>query len=254
MKKYAVILALFLGGCGGFFTVPSKHALKQPRPPIQEHSKTTLFDGPADFSHKTLSEGGIALLGILSPGEPEGLIQNAAFELFQGLRTTFPKMRIIPRKDVIQKISEVGKSQDFEAFLKSYQASRVMDVARLREWGEIEGVRFLFIAQVTSIDKHTRTKTMVLGEKSVAGKVSVFSSGPIHIPYDVRKEISLSGELWDSRCGKAVWMGSTHAKVREAGEIERVRMEDIFISVSRNLVKTLNRAITSNNHKNTADC
>lgn len=254
MKKYALIVIFFLSGCGGFFTVPSKHALEQPRPPIKEHSQTTLYDGVADFSYETLSEGGIALLGILSPGDPAGLTQNAVFELFQGLRTTFPKIRIIPRKDVAQKIKDAGKARDFETFLKSYQASRVMNVSRLREWGEIGGVRFLFIAQVMSIDKHTRTKTMMLGEKGVAGKVSVFSSGPVHIPYDVQKNISLSGELWDSRCGKAVWMGTTHAKVREAGEIERVRMEDLFISVSRNLIKTLNRAITANNHNNSSHC
>ncbi len=234
-------IGLALSGCAAHFTVPSAQALLNPPPPLEERWETTFLN--PDVSHESLKTGGIALLAILTPGAPEGLRQNAAFEIFQGLRAHFPEVRIVPRSDVIEKVSAADKMPELQAFLKNYEEHRPIDAGRLKEWGELEGVRYLFIGQIRSIDKHTEAQTTHMGERSIAGTVSVFSSGPIQIPDEVRKEVSLAGELWDSRCGKAVWMGKSETTVVELPDAERARMEDVFIAAGRKLTEGLSRAI-----------
>lgn len=234
-------IGALLSGCVSHFTVPSAEALLNPPPPLEEKWETTLHR--PDFSHEELKAGGVAILAVLTPGAPEGLRQNAAFEIFQGLRAHFPEVRVVPRSDVVQKIGKADRLPELNAFLKNYEERRTIEADLLRQWGEIEGVRYFFIGQIRSIDKHTEAPIIQTGERSPAGKVSVFSSGPIHIPEEVKKEISLSGELWDSRCGVAVWMGKSKTEVAEPVHTERVRVEDIFIAAGRNLTEALDQAV-----------
>jgi hypothetical protein len=239
---FGLFIYLAFSGCAAhFFTVPSAEALRNPPPPLSEKWETTFAD--PNFSYEDLKTGGMALLAILTPGAPEGLRQNAAFEIFQGLRARFPDVRVVPRSVVVEKIGAGDKMKELNLFLRTYEERRSVDPAPLKQWGEIEGVRYLFIGQVRFIDKHTETQTIHQGERSIAGKVSVFSSGPIQMPGEVRKQISLSGELWDSHCGKAVWMGKSETEVVEMGDTERVRMEDLFIAAGRNLTAALGEAV-----------
>lgn len=240
-KKAVIFLGLFLSGCVSFFTVPSHEALQNPPPPLQERWETELIH--PEFSSEALKGNGMALFAILKRGAPDGLRQTVAFEVFQGLRSFFPEVRVIPRTDAVRKITEDGRRPEYKAFLKSYQEERSMDVGGLREWGRIEGVRYLFIGEVLFNDKHTETRTMQRAERGVGGMISVFSSGPSHIPVEVNKRISLRGELWDSQCGKAVWIGTSRSEVTEPGEKERVRVEDILNSTSRNLIAALDKAL-----------
>lgn len=244
MKKAAIILGFFLSGCVSFFTVPSHEALQNPMPPLQEHWETELIH--PDFSHAVLKGNGMALFAILRRGATEGMRQSVAFEVFQGLRSFFPKVRVIPRKDAIEKIKRAERQSEYKAFLQRYQEGRSMDVESLSEWGRIEGVRYLFIGEVLSNEKNTETRTMQKGEGGVGGMISVFSSGPSHIPVSVYKQVSLRGELWDSLCGKAVWMGRSLSEVTEPGEKERVRVEDILNATSRNLIAALDKALKAN--------
>jgi hypothetical protein len=234
-------IGLTLSGCAAHFTVPSADALLNPPPPLEETRETTLIK--PDLSYESLKLGGIGLLAILTPGAPEGLRQNAAFEIFQGLRAHFPEVRIVPRSDMVDRIAAAEKMPELNVFLKNYEEQRPIDLARLKQWGEIEGVRYLFIGQIRSIDKHTESPQVSMAERSPAGKVTVFSSGPSHFPEEVRKRVSLSGELWDSHCGKAVWMGKSDTAVAEVSDRERVRVEDVFIAAGRNLTEALSRAI-----------
>ncbi len=240
MKNMTAIFLVLLSGCATHFTVPSKEALRYPLPQLEASSETTLYR--SSLSRQALHKGGVALFGILKGG-PQGLRQTAAFELFQGLRAFFPEERVVPRSDLLRRARAMSRSFELESGLKTYEERRVFDPGWLKKWGAIEGVRYLFIAQVTAIDKHTATRTMTRGEAGVAGKVKVFSSGPVHIPYDVTKEVSLSGEVWDVTCGKAVWMGTSQAEVTETVKRERVRVEDIFTSVTRNLISELDEAM-----------
>ncbi len=240
-RQYFMILFVFLSGCATYFTVPSEEAFRQPFPPITENVKTTLYR--SSFSNETVNEEGMAILGVLKGG-PDGLRQNAAFELFQGLRAKFPSARIVPRKDVIQRARNSGRFKTLNQLLKEYQERRVIDQEALREWRVIEGVRYFFIAQVPKNEKHTHTKRLQYGEDGVAGKVHVFSSGPSPISYAVEKDIVLRGEVWDARCGKIVWKGISHAQSLEPGKLERVRVEDLFTALTRNLVAEMDRAMS----------
>jgi len=247
MKQILVIVVLFIGGCVGHFAVPSKDALQQPFPPINEEAKTTLV-GSA-LSYERLENEGIAILAVLRGG-PLGLRLNMAFELFQGLRFYFPKVRVIPYRDTVLKIKEAGRLPKYRAFVTDYETDRFMDTQALKTWAEIEGVRYLFIGQVRSNAKHTATQTMKLGEDSVSGSISATASGPTHIPYDVEKEVSIVGEVWDSQCGQAIWMGISSATVSEPVETERVRVEDIFTLVSRNLIASFDQAMRERRGQN----
>lgn len=240
MNQLPIVLMVLLSGCAAYFTVPSEHALKEPFPPIQEKTATTLYR--PSFSNEAVQKEGLAILGILKGG-PEVLRQNAAFELFQGLREVFPNSRIIPRSDVVNRARSEGRLPALDALLKSYEERHVIETVSLREWGRIEGVRYFFIAQVPLNDKHTATRMVQVGEDGVAGKVSVFSSGPEHIPDHVEKKVALTGEVWDTVCGKRVWMGTSHAEVSEPVKLERVRVEDIFTISTRNLISEMDKTM-----------
>ncbi len=241
MKKILLIVLLLLCGCAvGHFTVPSKETLQKPFPPINKRAETTLVG--SGLSSESLEKEGIAILALLKGG-PQGLRLNMAFEIFQGLRFYFPNARVVPYRDTIQKIREARKFTRYQGFVKDYEIDRTMEAHQLRKWGEIAGVRYLFIAQIKSNDKHTTTRTMKLGEDSVNGQITASPSGPVHIPYTVEKKVVILGELWDSQCGQAVWIGTSWADVSEPAEAERVRVEDIFTSTTRHLIETVHQAM-----------
>ncbi len=246
MKNLVVaILLLLLSGCVDHFTVPSKEALQHPFPPLRQ-SVETRHSG-SDFSLDQLENEGIAIIGILKGG-PETQRQNAAFELFQGLRSFFPEVHVVPRKDLMRKIRAAERFSDYQSFLRDYETGHFMDTEKLRDWGSFSGVRYLFIGQVTTNDKHTATRTMRLAEDAVGGKISASPSGPAHIPYDVEKKITIRGEVWDSLCGEAIWIGTSRAYVKEKVERERVRVEDIFTMATRSLIGAFDDAMKTNSN------
>ncbi|VAX31970.1 hypothetical protein MNBD_NITROSPIRAE01-1829 [hydrothermal vent metagenome] len=240
MKFLGLIVLIFLSGCATHFTSPSKEALKQPFPPIQEQTSTALY--LPSFTNDAIHQGGVAILGILKGG-PDVLRQNAAFEFFQGLREVFPSARIVPRSDVIRRARTAGRYHDLNHFLEQYERRRRMDISALSEWGRLEGVRYLFFAQVPVNDKHTKTVMPQYGEDGIAGKVFVFSSGPEQLPSRVEKRVSLEAEVWDAVCGKLVWSGSGQAEISEAVRLERVRVDDIFTSITRRLIGEMDRTM-----------
>lgn len=233
MKNLAVLTLLLLSGCVDHFTVPSKEALRHPFPALRQ-SVETRHTTP-DFSLAQMEEGGLAVMGILKGG-PETQRQNAAFELFQGLRAFFPKVRVIPRKDLVRKIRAAEKMISYQAFLRDYETRHFMDAEKLKSWGEFSDARYLFIGQVMTNDKHTATRTMHLSEDAVGEKISASPSGPAHIPYHVEKKVTIRGEVWDSQCGQVIWIGTSRADIKEAVERERVRIEDIFTMATRKLI------------------
>ncbi|HLG22885.1 MAG TPA: hypothetical protein VI382_08710 [Candidatus Manganitrophaceae bacterium] len=212
--------------------------------PIEQRQETE-FAAP-EFSRESLQKGGLALLAILSEGAPEGVRQNAAYEIFQGLRASFPETRVIPRSDAVEKIVSSDKEAEYRSFVKNYEERRSMDPGQLKQWGDLEGVRYLLIGRVHAMDKRTEARMTPEGERSVGGKISVFSSGPNMIPDEIQKRVSLQGEIWDSLCGKAVWIGKSVAEATETSGRERVRVEDIFILAGRNLSKALAGALDKN--------
>lgn len=230
-------ITFLLAGCTAFsqLTVPPETP-----PPVREHSDVELA---SELTQEELKSGGLAVLAVLTTNAPEGFQQNAAYELFQGLRASFPQVRIIPRSDAVDKIVAAEKLQEYKAFVREYPERRRIGLVDGKKWGDIQGVRYLFIGAVDVADKHTDARMLQGGESGVGGKISVFASGPGMVPEEVRKLVSLRGEIWDSRCGRAVWIGKGEAEVVEEVGKELVRMEDIFISAARTLTRSLAKTV-----------
>lgn len=226
---------LFSFGCAALFSPPVA------RSPVQGYSETE-FVSP-HLTQEGLVSGKLAILAVFSPNDPEGMEQNAAYEIFQGLRSSFRDVRIIPRSDAVKKIASADELPAYEAFLKEYEEKRIIDLDALKKWGELEEVRYLFIGELGVVNKHTEARMMRGGENLVAGKISVFASGPNMVPEEVSKRVRLRGEIWDSRCGRLVWMGKGGAEVVETVGDERTRVEDIFMAAGRNLIASLTKSI-----------
>jgi hypothetical protein len=226
---------VFLSGCAALLSPPSGP------PPVQNYSEVEFLS--PHLTQEGLKSGKLAILAVLSPNDPEGMEQNAAYEIFQGLRSAFRDVHIIPRSDAVKKIAEADQLPLYHAFVSDYEKKRMMNLDALKRWGEIEGVRYLFIGELERVDKHTEARIMNGRENLVAGKISVFASGPSMIPEEVNKQVRLRGEIWDSQCGQVVWMGKGEAEVVETAGQEQTRVEDIFMAAGRNLIAPLERAI-----------
>jgi hypothetical protein len=226
---------LFLSGCAALFSPPSTP------PPVQEFSQTE-FVSP-HLSREGLKSGKLAILAVLSPGDPEGMEQNAAYEFFQGLRLSFRDVHIVPRSAAVEKIISADQFPAYQTFVKEYGEKGRMDLGELKKWGELLEVRYIFIGELGVVGKHTEARMMRGGENVVAGKISVFASGPSMIPEEVSKQVRLRGEVWDSRCGQMVWTGRGEAEVVERAGQERTRVEDIFMAAGRNLTGSLVKSI-----------
>lgn len=226
-------MVLLLSGCAASMSAAA---------PIQQRLETEMIS--PEFSRENLRSGGLVILAVLTAGAPEGVQQNAAYEIFQGLRSSFPEVRVISRLDAIEKITSADRVAEYRAFVKKYEERRSMNLDQLKQWAQIEGTRYLFIGEVGYAAKRTEAWITQIGEKSVAGRVSVFSSGPSMIPEEVTKRILLRGEIWDSLCGRAVWIGSSASEVVEVSGSEKVRVEDIFIATGRGLSASIEKAMT----------
>jgi len=237
LMRHILLLSfvVFLSGCAALLSPPSTP------PPVQNHSETD-FVSP-HLTREGLKSGKLAILAVLSPGDPEGMEQNAAYEIFQGLRSALRDVPIIPRSDAIKKIIAAEQLPAYNAFVRNYQEKRVMDLDRLKKWSEIEEARYLFIGELGIVDKQTEARIMDEGESLVAGKISIFASGPNMIPEEVSKQVRLRGEIWDSQCGQMVWEGKGEAEVVELAGQEQTRVEDIFMAAGRNLIGSLVKSI-----------
>lgn len=235
MKPLLCSVLIFLSGCAALFSPPSAPS------PVQSFSETE-FISP-HLTREGLTSGKLAILAVFSPGDPEGMEQNGAYEIFQGLRLSFRDVSIVPRSAAVGKAVAADQLPAYNAFVKNYEEKRMMNLNELKKWGELEEVRYLFIGELGVVNKHTEARMMQGQENLVAGKISVFASGPSMIPEEVSKQVRLRGEIWDSQCGLMVWRGKGEAEVVEVAGQEQTRVEDIFMAAGRNLVASLEKSI-----------
>ncbi len=232
-------ILLFCVGCGAV-----KKAISPPLPPPPEVREDQLIRYVApDFSQERLAEGGLSVIEVSFAGAPEGTRANAAFELFQGVRSVFPNASIFPRTETMDKMRAADRLPDAVRFLKDYEQRRRLDPPLLSDLGRIAGTRYLLYGKVTEIEKFTGVRFLNAGEKTPEGQASVFSSGPNLLADQVRKVVRLSVEIWDTKCGLVVFSGEGGAAVEERAGEEQVRVEDVFISAARSVAAALGRGL-----------
>ncbi|HET6371435.1 MAG TPA: hypothetical protein VFG95_09570 [Nitrospiria bacterium] len=206
----------------------------------QTQTETSLPPGATDES---LTAGGVAVLEPSPDSGAEGMRDNLAFEVFQGLRIGFPKAVIRSRPDSETLLAQANLLAAVKLFLKEYPHRRSIDWDLIIRAGEAEQTRYLFFSRIEHLEKKTDVRNLYDGEDSEVGRVIVFTSGPDVMPVSVDKKIRLYGELWDLRCRAVVWSGEGEAGVAEPVGDERLRMEDVFTSAGRLLVGSLQQSL-----------
>jgi hypothetical protein len=221
-----------LGGCAA--------PLKEATPLTQTQTVKSL---PPGATEESLTAGGVAVLEPPPDSGAEGMRDNLAFEVFQGLRLGFPKAKIRSRPDSESLLARADLLTAVKLFLKEYPLRRSIDWDLLVRAGEAEQTRYLFFSRIVHLEKKTDVRMLYDGENSAVGKVTVFTSGPDVMPVSVDKEVRLHGELWDLRCRAVVWTGEGEAGLTEPVGDERLRMEDVFIAAGRILVGSLQQSL-----------
>jgi hypothetical protein len=220
------------GGCAA----PMKEA-----PPLTQTQTVKSF--PPGATEESLTAGGVAVLEPPPGSGAEGMRDNLAFEVFQGLRLGFPKAKVRSRPDSDALLTQADLLADVRSFLKEYSLRRSIDWDLMSRAGEAEQTRYLFFSRIEHLEKKTDVRILYDGEDSAAGKVTVFASGPDVMPVSVAKEVRLYGELWDLRCRAVVWSGEGEAGLTEPAGNERLRMEDVFTAAGRILVGSLQQSL-----------
>jgi hypothetical protein len=213
----------------------------QGAPPVFD--RQTIQAIPPGVTQPEITAGGVAVLEPFPQNGAEGMRNNMAFEIFQGLRVGFPEAKIHSRIDTDALLVQAGLRQEVAAFLKDYHERRHVDWGLMSRVGVVLNVRYLFVSKIAGLEKKTDIRMLDKGEEMVEGKPTVFSSGPNMIPDKVTKKVDLHGELWDLRCRAVVWTGEGSAGLTEPAGEERLRVEDLFIRAGRLLVGSLQRSL-----------
>lgn len=221
----------------------------QGAPPVVE--RQTVEAIPPGVSEAEVTAGGVAVLDPLPQTSTEGLRDSMAFEIFQGLRTGFPKAAIRSRPDSDAALVQAGLQSQTSSFFKEYPRRRHIDWDLMARVGEAEKVRYLFVSRIEKVGKRTDVRMLDQGEKMVGGKVSVFSSGPSMIAESVEKDVRFYGELLDVRCRAVVWTGNGGTSLTEPAGEERLRVEDLLIAAGRLLVGSLQQSLKPTGKKET---
>lgn len=215
----------------------------------QNREQTKPLEGQAvlhfssGVTEEALNTGGITILDPSPDSGAQWMRNNLAFEIFQGVRTGFPKAKVYSRRDSNALLVQAGLHQEVEAFFRDYPRRGLIDWELLSRVGATGKTRYLFFSKIIEVDKMTEVQVLDQGEKMIGGKVRVFSSGPNMLPVSVSKAVRLHGEVWDLSCRTVVWAGEGEATMSEPAGSERYRVEALFISAARLLVGSLQQSV-----------
>ena len=208
----------------------------EPQPRIENEGQKIMI--APSFNRQVLEKGGVAILPVTSETAPEGIRKNAAYELHQALKNSFPDMPLLSDSKTLEILKQSGLDKAFLTWLKAYRSGGRVDPVLLRQIGLITERRYLLLARVDQYEKESKAVAVNKPSMPLTGPmISPSLSRPVS--YDVFKDIRLSGLLWDSECRSVAWEGRGGAHVTDVSPNERIRMEDLFVIAVQNFVFAL---------------
>jgi len=222
----AVLFVLFIAGCAH----PMRH------PPVVGNESQKVAVAPS-FNWQTVGSSGVAMLPVVSDVAPEGIRNNAAFEVSQALNKNLPNVTVLPPSETMEILRQNRMDKEFKTWLAAYKAGAPPDPALLHRVGQATGKRYLLLIEVNQYQDEWMPVDAVYPRLPLTGPVTQPAlTRPVST--DVSKEIQLKGHLWDSECRKAVWEGRGRAWVMDENPKEQVRMEDLFQTSVRNFISS----------------
>lgn len=219
-----IVLVVFCAAC----------ATVQDRPLKVENEAKKIITAPS-FNRQAVEAGGVAILPVISKIAPEGIRNNAAFEVQQAFKNSLPNVSVLPVSNTMEILKQNGIDKELKAWLAVHQAGGPIDSVLLRRIGLITERRYLLLVEVDQYKKDSKPVDVTYSSLPLTGPVkSPALSRPT--AYDIFKEIKLTGRLWDTECRSIVWEGQGGARVIDESPNERIRMEDLFVMAVQNFV------------------
>lgn len=188
-------------------------ATSPPPEPSVENNILTIYLAK-NFHPKMLETGGIAVLPVPAKNAPEGIRNNAIFEIQQALQIYFPKVRIVKKDDMVKRIRDAGMDREFNLFIKNLSENKTVDRLLLMKIGDVGGVRFLLYTEVKIYEKNSTNAQVI-------------------------KDVEMEAGILDVNCKDMVWKGAGGTRVVEDKDIDKIRMEEIFINATKNLISSM---------------
>ncbi len=168
-----------------------------------------------NFHPKLLESDGIAVLPLPVKKAPEGIRNNAIFEIQQLLQVYFPKARIVKKDEIVTSMISAGMNRELNSLVKDLSENKTPDRKLLTKIGEIGKVRFLLYTEIKAYEKNSTNSEVI-------------------------KEVIMEAEILDIRCTDPVaWKGAGSTRVVESKVIDKIRMEEIFVNATKNLVSSM---------------
>jgi len=175
---------------------------------ISEHQERFVVK---PFFREAVGLGGVAVLPFLGGVGPEGIRTDAAFELAQAYHRAFPHATVITKDDLFRSLRPEGLDKITTRLVQEYESTQKLDPALLLRLRQGLTVRYLAYGRLERFS-----------ERDVAGMR--------------QKEVGLYTELWDAKCDRVVWGGSSYRRVSDPLQQAATPMGLVFTEVASDAV------------------
>ncbi|MBI3620940.1 MAG: hypothetical protein HY208_01950 [Nitrospirae bacterium] len=207
LRRLGVAVAIGMAAWGCAVTLPPQVTI--------EHQQRYVVPS---FYREAVGIGGVAVLPFLGGVGPEGIRNDAAFELAQAYRRAFPRATVITREELLRTLKPNGLDKAVARLVTGYEATQKLDPTVLLRLQQDVSVRYLAYGRLERFS-----------ERDADGMR--------------KKEVELYTELWDLTCRQVVWAGSSSHRVADSLQQAATPMGDLFVGVATDAVADVGPSI-----------
>ena len=166
------------------------------------------------FSRELVAAGGVAVLPFLGGVGPEGIRNDAAFELAQAYRRAFPRSTVMTKDQLMRRLRPSRLDDIVVQLVTQYERTQKLDPALMLRLEQDLPVRYLVYGRLEQFSERDRGGTR-------------------------RKEVVMYSELWDVPCKLMVWSGTGRHRVKELLQQDGTPMGDLFVGAATETVEAV---------------
>ncbi|MEW6324589.1 MAG: hypothetical protein AB1515_04310 [Nitrospirota bacterium] len=166
------------------------------------------------FIREFVPAGGVAVLPFVGGAGPEGIRNDAAFELAQAYRRAFPKAMVLTKDELLSRLRPKGLDKTALQLIQRYEETQKLDPSLLIRLEQAVPVRYLAYGRLERFS-----------ERDVEGQR--------------RKEVEFYSEVWDLPCKLVVWSGNASHRVSDSLQQEPTPMGDLFVGAATEMVAAI---------------